>query len=117
MDGMEIMNSFNRETIYEFSEAVPAFDDEIYFIFKVDIISFDLNQSKSKRNKVKKQSENSNNGNFISHINIEPMAYILKTKTENECKYEIESLDEKYDSFVEKNKNKILEDFLKNAEN
>ena len=48
MDGKEIMNSFKKETFYEFSEAVPVFNDNIYFIFKVDIISIDMNPSKSK---------------------------------------------------------------------
>ena len=38
MDGKEIMNSFEKETFYEFSETIPIFNDKIYFIFKVDII-------------------------------------------------------------------------------
>jgi hypothetical protein len=47
MDGKEIMNSFKKETFYEFSEAVPVFDDNIYFLFKVDIISIDINPSRT----------------------------------------------------------------------
>ena len=74
---MEIINSFNKETIYEFSEAVPVFGDNIYFIFKVDIISIEANPSKSRIDKLKE---------FIK--------------------------DERYDSFVEKNKNRLLEQFI-----
>ena len=60
MDGKEIMNSFKRETFYEFSEAVPVFNDNIYFIFKVDIISISINPSKSKMDKLKKLMNNKN---------------------------------------------------------
>lgn len=150
MDGMEIINSFKKETIYEFSEAIPVFNDDIYFIFKVDIISIDANPSKTRIDKLKKLIKDSENSeNFISHLDIEPIAYILKTKIEsinedesnqkcelehkedyeiglnNERKdykiesinerydYEIESINEKYYSFVEENKNGLLEEFLK----
>ena len=54
MDGKEIMNSFKKETFYEFSEAVPVFNDKICFIFKVDIISINVNPSKTKLDKLKK---------------------------------------------------------------
>ena len=58
MDGKEIMNSFKKETFYEFSEAVPVFNDKIYFIFKVDIISINVNPSKTKLDKLKKLMNN-----------------------------------------------------------
>ena len=114
---MEIINSFNKETIYEFSEAVPVFDDSIYFIFKVDIISIEANPSKSRIDKLKELIKDTNNGeNFISHLDIEPIAYLLKTKIDNEddeeYDYQIESIDERYGTFVEENKNKLLEQFL-----
>ena len=126
MDGMEIINSFKRETLYEFSEAIPVFGDEIYFIFKVDIISIDINPSKTKIDKLKESLKNKENSeNFISHLDIEPIAYLLKTKIDDNGEYvsqietnnkeydfQIESIDEKYDSFIEKNKNKLLEEFL-----
>ena len=113
MDGMEIINSFNKETIYEFSEAVPVFGDNIYFIFKVDIISIEANPSKSRIDKLKEFIKyNSNSENFISHLDIEPIAYLLETKTDNENDCRIESIDERYDSFVEKNKNRLLEQFI-----
>ena len=60
MDGKEIRNSFKKETFYEFSEAVPVFNDNIYFIFKVDIISIDVNPSKSRIDKLKKLMNNEN---------------------------------------------------------
>ena len=113
MDGMEIINSFNKETIYEFSEAVPVFGDNIYFIFKVDIISIEANPSKSRIDKLKEFIKyNSTSENFISHLDIEPIAYLLDTKTDNENDCRIESIDERYDSFVEKNKNRLLEQFI-----
>ncbi len=110
MDGMEIINSFKKETFYEFSEAIPVFDAEICFIFKADVISIEANPSETKIDKLKeiiKASENKS-GNLISHIDIEPIAYILKTESD----YQIESIDERYDSFIEENKNKLLEEFL-----
>ena len=58
MDGKEIMNSFKRETFYEFSEAVPVFNDKIYFIFKVDIISISINPFKTKIENLKKLMNN-----------------------------------------------------------
>ena len=112
MDGKEIMNSFKRETFYEFSEAVPVFNDKIYFIFKVDIISIDMNPSKNKMDKLKKLRNEKNAENSISHLDIEPIAYILETKNNSELDYQIESIDEKYDQFIEKNKNKLLKEFL-----
>ena len=112
MDGKEIMNSFKKETFYEFSEAVPVFNDNIYFIFKVDIISIDMNPSKSKRDKLKKLRNEKNAENSISHLDIEPIAYILETKNNSELDYQIESIDEKYNQFIEKNKNKLLKEFL-----
>ena len=84
MDGKEIMNSFKKETFYEFSEAVPVFNDNIYFIFKVDIISIDMNPSKSKMDKLKKLRNEKNAENSISHLDIEPIAYILETKNNSE---------------------------------
>ena len=112
MDGKEIMNSFKRETFYEFSEAVPVFNDSIYFIFKVDIISIDMNPSKNKMDKLKKLRNEKNAENSISHLDIEPIAYILETKNNSELDYQIESIDEKYNQFIEKNKNKLLKEFL-----
>ena len=112
MDGKEIMNSFKKETFYEFSEAVPVFNDNIYFIFKVDIISIDMNPSKSKMDKLKKLRNEKNAENSISHLDIEPIAYILETKNNSELDYQIESIDEKYNQFIEKNKNKLLKEFL-----
>ena len=113
MDGMEIINSFNKETLYEFSEAIPVLNDEIYMIFKVDIISIEKTPSKSKINKLKELIKGKNEDkSFISHLDIEPIAYLLKTKMNNEYDYKIESIDEKYDSFIEENKNKLLEQFL-----
>ena len=112
MDGKEIMNSFKKETFYEFSEAVPVFNDKIYFIFKVDIISINVNPSKSKMDKLKKLRNEKNAENSISHLDIEPIAYILETKNNSELDYQIESIDEKYNQFIEKNRNKLLEEFL-----
>ena len=112
MDGKEIMNSFNKETFYEFSEAVPVFEDKIYFIFKVEIISININPSKSKIDKIKKLMKNKNSENSISHLDIEPIAYILKTKNNSELDYQIESIDEKHNQFIEKNKNNLLKEFL-----
>ena len=112
MDGKEIMNSFKRETFYEFSEAVPVFNDNIYFIFKVDIISISINPSKSKMDKLKKLMNNKNTENSISHLDIEPIAYLLETKNNDEFDYQIESIDEKYAPFIEKNKNNLLKEYL-----
>ena len=112
MDGKEIMNSFKKETFYEFSEAVPVFNDKIYFIFKVDIISINVNPSKSKMDKLKKFLNNKNAENSISHLDIEPIAYLLETKNNEKLDYQIESIDEKYNQFIEKNRNKLLEEFL-----
>lgn len=112
MDGMEIINSFKKETSYEFSEAIPVINDEIYIIFKVDIISIEPNPSKSKINKLKLEKSENKNKNFISHLDIEPIAYLLKTEKDNESDYQINSIDERYDSFIEKNKNSLLEEFL-----
>ena len=113
MDGMEIINSFNKETLYEFSEAIPVLNDEIYMIFKVDIISIEKSPSKSKIDKLKELIKPENKDkSFISHLDIEPIAYLLKTIIDNEYDYQIESIDEKYDSFIEENKNKLLEQFL-----
>ena len=53
MDGMEIINSFKKETLYEFSEAIPILNDDLYFIFQADIISIDINPSKTKVDKLK----------------------------------------------------------------
>ena len=59
MDGMEIINSFKKETFYEFSEAIPVFDSEIYFIFKADVISIEANPSPSRIDKLKELIKNS----------------------------------------------------------
>ena len=112
MDGKEIMNSFERETFYEFSEAVPVFNDKIYFIFKVDIISVDINPSKTRIDKLKELMNKKNSENSISHLDIEPIAYLLETKSDDKLDYQIESIDEKHDSFIEKNKSKLLNEFL-----
>ena len=112
MDGKEIMNSFKKETFYEFSEAVPVFDDNIYFIFKVDIISIDMNPSRTKMDKLKKAMKNKTGENSISHLDIEPIAYILETKSNSQLDYQIESIDEKHNSFIEKNKNQLLKEFF-----
>jgi hypothetical protein len=112
MDGKEIMNSFKKETFYEFSEAVPVFDDNIYFIFKVDIISIDMNPSRTKMDKLKKAMKNKTCENSISHLDIEPIAYILETKSNAELDYQIESIDEKHNPFIEKNKNQLLKEFF-----
>ena len=112
MDGMEIMNSFKKETFYEFSKAIQIDKIKIYFIFKAELISIEANPSKTKRQRLKKYMKKlEKTETIISHMNIEPIAYILKTNAKEN--YQIESIDEKYDSFVEKNRNKILEDFLK----
>ena len=112
MDGKEIMNSFKKETFYEFSEAVPVFNDKICFIFKVDIISINVNPSKTKLDKLKKLMTNKHAENSISHLDIEPIAYLLETKNNEKLDYQIESIDEKYNQFIEKNRNKLLEEFL-----
>lgn len=112
MDGKEIMNSFKKETFYEFSEAVPVFDDNIYFIFKVDIISIDMNPSRTKMDKLKKAMKNKTGENSISHLDIEPIAYILETKSNAELDYQIESIDEKHNPFIAKNKNQLLKEFF-----
>lgn len=111
MDGKEIMNSFKKETFYEFSEAVPVFDDNIYFIFKVDIISIDINPSRT-IDKLKKVKKNKIGENSISHLDIEPIAYIWETKSNAELDYQIESIDEKHNPFIEKNKNQLLKEFF-----
>ena len=116
MDGMEIINSFKKETLYEFSEAIPILNDNLYFIFQADIISIDINPSKTKMDKLKeliKPSEKPKNS--ISHIDIEPIAYLLKTKTNqenNQYDYKIEAIDEKYNELIEKNRDKLLKEFL-----
>ena len=112
MDGKEIMNSFKKETFYEFSEAVPVFNDNIRFIFKVDIISININPSKSKMDKLKKLMNNRNTENSISHLDIEPIAYLLETKNNKKLDYQIEAIDEKYAPFIEKNKNNLLKEYL-----
>lgn len=116
MDGMEIINSFKKETLYEFSEAIHVFDDEIYIIFKVDIISIEAKPSKTKMDKLRELIKDSKNSkNLISHLDIEPIAYLLKTKIGNgkeEYDYQIESIDERYNPFIENNKNELLEEFL-----
>ena len=112
MDGKKIMNSFEKETFYEFSEAVPVFDDNIYFIFKVDIISIDMNPSRTKMDKLKKAMKNKTGENSISHLDIEPIAYILETKSNAELDYQIESIDEKHNPFIAKNKNQLLKEFF-----
>ena len=110
MDGMKIINSFKRETLYEFSEAIPILNDNLYFIFKVDIISIDTDPSENKLDKLKELIKNGKNpGNYISHLDLEPIAYLLKT---NKNVYNIEAIDERYTKFIEKNKEKLLEDFL-----
>lgn len=112
MNGKEIMNSFKRETIYEFSEAIPVFSGDLYIIFKVAFISIE-NPSKDKTSKRRKADANKT---FISYFDAEPIAYLLKRETENNgFKYDIEPINEKYDLFVEKNKNKLKEDFLKST--
>ena len=113
---MEIINSFKKETFYEFSEAVPVFDAEIYLIFKADVISIEAKPSSSKTDKLKELRKSSKNKteNTISHLDIEPIAYMLKTEQDNKPDYQIESINERYDSFIEKNKNKLLEEFLNN---
>lgn len=117
MDGMEIINSFKKETLYEFSEAIPILNDNLYFIFKADIISIDINPSQTKMDKLKeliKPSEKPKNS--ISYIDIEPIAYLLKTKANQENNqeydYKIEAIDEKYNELIEKNRDKLLKEFL-----
>ena len=112
MDGMEIINSFKKETFYEFSEVIPVFNSEICFIFKADVISIEANPSTTKIDKLKKliKTSKDKSENIISHLDINPIAYILKTDSD----YKIEPIDERYDSFIKENKNKLLEEFLKN---
>ena len=119
MDGSEIINSFKKETFYEFSEAIPVFNAEISFIFKADVISIEANPSKTKIDKIKELIKNNENKteSFISHLDVEPIAYLLKTKKDDEYDYQIESINERYDSFVEQNKNKLLEEFLEREKN
>ena len=116
MEAMEIINSFKKETIYKFSEAIPVFNAELYLIFKADFISIDMKPPETKTDKLKGLIKNhkEETENFISHLDIEPIAYLLKTETDKECNYQIESIDGKYDSFVEKNKKSLLDEFLKN---
>ena len=92
MDGYEILNKFKKGTFYEFSEAIPIFNDEIYLIFKVEVISIESNPSEIKDNglrklirRIKIQSEP-----ILSHLEIEPIAYLLKD-IGNE--YTIEAID------------------------
>ena len=42
----------------------------------------------------------------------EPIAYLLETKNNEKLDYQIESIDEKYNQFIEKNRNQLLEEFL-----
>ena len=111
MDGKEIINSFKKETIYLFSEAIPILHDKIYFVFKADIIAIEANPSKTKMQRIKKYIKRIEKTEaFISQLDIEPIAYILKH--DNESNYQIEAIDEKYNSFIEKNRTKLLKDFL-----
>ena len=71
-----------------------------------------MNPSKSRIDKLKILTNNKNAENSISHLDIEPIAYLLETKNNSELDYQIESIDEKHDSFIEKNKNKLLKEFL-----
>ncbi|AMK14642.1 hypothetical protein [Methanobrevibacter olleyae] len=115
MDGIEIVNKFKRETLYEFSEAISILNDEIYLIFKAEIISVDANPSKAKTSKLKRLIKDNENKSetFISYLEIEPIAYLLKTKIkENEYKYDVEAIDNKYMKFIKKNKDKLLKSFL-----
>ena len=93
MDGKEIIDSFKKEISYEFSEAISIIEDEIYFIFKVEIISIEANPSET----------------ILSHLEIEPIAYILKRKEED---YQIEAINKKHVLFIKKNKDKLLKEFL-----
>ena len=111
MDGYEIMNSFRKEKFYEFSEAIHILNEEIYLIFKVEVISIEANPSEIKQNYLKKlirktkiQSES-----FISYLEIEPIAYLLKN-FENECT--IEAIDEKYEKIVKDKEKELLKQFL-----
>lgn len=113
MDMMKIMNNFKKETIYEFSEAVPISNDKIYLIFKTDIISIDINPSKTKKDKLKKLMKNiENSKSSISHLEVEPIAYLLETENNNKSNYQIEAIDEKYEKIVKDNKKELLKQFL-----
>lgn len=113
MDLMEIMNSFKKETIYEFSEAVPLINNKLYFIFKTDIISIDINPSKSKKDKLKKLIRNiENSKSSISHLEVEPIAYLLESENNNTSDYQIEAIDEKYEKIVKDNEKELLKQFL-----
>ena len=111
MDGYEILNKFKKGTFYEFSEAIPIFNEEIYLIFKVEVISIESNPSEIKDNglrklirRIKIQSKP-----ILSHLEIEPIAYLLKD-IGNE--YTIEAIDEKYEKTVKDNENKLIKQFL-----
>ena len=110
---MKIINSFKKEKLYEFSEAIPILNEEICLIFQIEAISIEIHPDESKASKLKKLIKNDEEEpkNFISHINIEPIAYLLKSKTK-ENEYTIEAIDKKYKIFIEKNKGKLLNDFL-----
>lgn len=113
MDLMEIMNSFKKETIYEFSEAIPIANDKIYFIFKIDIISIDINPSKSEKDKLKKLIKNiENSKSSLSHLEVEPIAYLLKSENNMKSNYQIEAIDEKYEKIVKDNEKELFKQFL-----
>ena len=113
MDVMEIMNSFKKETIYEFSEAIPLINNKLYFIFKNDIISIDMNPSRSKKDKLKKIIRNiEDSKSSISHLEVEPIAYLLETENNEKFNYQIEAIDEKYEKIVKENEKELLKQFL-----
>ncbi|WP_295619176.1 hypothetical protein [uncultured Methanobrevibacter sp.] len=108
MDGLEILNKLKKETFYEFSEAIPIFENEIHFIYKVDILSIDINPSETKIDMLKKLIKRHNVKSSISQMDITPIAYILKIESD----YQIEAIDKEYTKFIAKNKNILLKEFL-----
>lgn len=113
MDLMKIMNNFKKETIYEFSEAVPLINNKLYIIFKTDIISIDMNPSRSKKDKLKKIIRNiEDSKSSISHLEVEPIAYLLETENNEKSNYQIEAIEEKYEKIVKENEKELLKQFL-----
>ena len=108
---MEIINSFRKETAYEFSESIPIYEDNIHIIFKIDIISINLDPSKSKISKLKGFIVNGKEKakNSISHLDIEPVAYMLRM---DENEFHIEPIDEKYEKIIKDNEKELLNQFL-----
>ena len=89
----------------------PKFTEEVIDWRKNGIKNINLDSSKSKISKLKgfivngkEKAENS-----ISHLDIEPLAYMLRM---DENEFLIEPIDEKYEKIVKDNEKELLNQFL-----